>query len=490
MDDREMDQADTEPAQRSARVNRRELLAVGAVGAAALYLGIDRKSSSGRRTYRGRAIVVGAGLAGLSAAWELERRGWQVVVLEARQRVGGRCHTLRGFAGGQVAEAGGEYIDTTHVLMRRFAARFGLRLDDVRHSEDRYEDAAYAGGRLQAFGRFAGRESRAEIERFYAEAWRLARRLDPADPAAAGAAHDRRTVAEFIDRLGIAGRPRQVLDREIRDDYAIEPEKLSLLFFLVETRVTWNTPDSGVEAFRIDGGNDRLARGFASRLARAPYLGARVTAVRSTANGVVVSAGGEELHGDQVVLAAALPGLRGVRFEPALPAAVAAAIEELQYGPITKAPLQYARRFWHRRGWSGETFADLPVSTTWEATDRQPGRRGILMTYASGDAGLAAASLPEPERTEATAAELNRIYPGSAALLGRTASIPWSNSPLEGGAYSAFAPGQVSDFWTALRRPHGRIHLAGEHTATFCGYMEGALESGLRTARRIDAGEG
>jgi monoamine oxidase len=469
------------------RISRREVLTVGAVGAAALYLGLDKKVISSRRAHRGRVIVVGAGLAGLSAAWELERRGWQTTVLEARQRIGGRCHTLRGFAGGQVAEAGGEYVDTTHRLMRHFAERFGLRLDDVRGSQAGYEDAVYVGGGIQALGQFAGGEDWDELERFYAQAWRLARPLDVADPAAAGAAYDRRTVAEFIDEVGVAGRARELLDREIRDDYAIEPEKLSLLFFLTETKVSWNTPEAGVEAFRVHGGNDLIARGFAGRLARPPYLGALVTEVRSTASGVVVTAGGEEVEGDHVVLAAALPGLRGVRFEPPLPATVAAAIRELQYGPITKTPLQYAQRFWHRGGWSGETLTDLPVSTTWEATDRQPGRRGVLMTYASGDAGLAAAGLPGPDRVAATAAQLNRIYPGSAALLGRTASIPWSDSPLNGGAYSAFAPGQVTDFWTALRRPHGRIHLAGEHTANFCGYMEGALESGLRAARRIDA---
>lgn len=209
-----------------------------------------------------------------------------------------------------------------------------------------------------------------------------------------------------------------------------------------------------------------------------------------TSKGVRVRAGGSDFHGHHVVLAAALPGLRGVSFQPALPDAVATAIDELQYGPVTKTPLQYGRRFWHRRGLSGDTFTDLRVSTTWEAADRQRGRPGILMTYSSGDAGLAAARIAEPGRIEATAGQLNRIYPGSGALLGRRVSVAWSNTPLNGGAYSACAPGQVADFWTALRRSYGRIHLAGEHTATLCGYMEGALRSGLRAARPIDAARG
>ncbi len=482
-------ESNPEPAARPTRVSRRELLAAGAVAAGGIYFGLGSRTRGGSPSHRGRVIVVGAGLAGLSAAWELERRGWEVVVLEARHRIGGRCRTLRGFAGGQVAEAGGEYIDTTHREMRRFARSFGLRLDDVRGSESRYDDVAYIRGRYRNYAQYAGGGVWSEIDRFYERAWRLSRGLDPADPAAAGGRHDRRSVADFIDQLGIRGRAREVLDREIRDDYAIEPAKLSLLFLLIETKATWNTPDSGEEAFRVHGGNDRIAHGFANRLRREPHLGARVTGVRVRSNGVQVTAGGEEIHGDQVILAAPLPGLRKVRFEPALPDAVAGAIREVQYGPITKTPLQYDRRFWHRRGFSGDTSTDLPLSTTWEATDRQRGRRGILMAYASGNAALAAARIPEARRIDATAGQLNRIYLGSAALLGRGASVAWSNSPLNGGAYSAFAPGQVTDFWTALRRPYGRIHLAGEHTATLSGYMEGALRSGLRAARQIDAAE-
>lgn len=470
-------------------LSRREVLAVGAAAAVSLYLGTGRDGPTGARARRGRAIVVGAGLAGLSAAWELERRGWDVTVLEARDRLGGRVRTLRGFAGGQVAEGGGEFIDTTHRLMLRFARRFGLPLEDVRRGGGRYEDVAYVDGRLEPLVRLYDREYSRSADLLYAAARRLGRPLDPADPAAAGARHDRRSVAGLMDELGIDGDARMLIDRDIRDDYAIEPERLSLLFFLIENKVTWGTPASGVEAFRIAGGNDRLAGAFARRLRRAPHLGAPVTSVRRRGSGVRVRARGEAVEGDVVVLAAALAGLRGVRFDPPLPAAVAGAIRELQYGPVAKTALQYRRRFWRRRGFSGDTLTDLPFSASWDATGRQRGRRGVLLTYASGEAGFAAAGLAEPALTDSTAAQLERVYPGSHRLLDSGAVVPWANGPLDRGAYSAYAPGQVTDFWTALRRPHGRIHLAGEHTATQVGYMEGAVESGLRAARRIDEGE-
>ena len=152
------------------RTSRRELLVVGAVGATAIYLGLKRKDVTRGNSYRGRVIVVGAGLAGLSAAWELERRGWDVVVLDARQRIGGRCHTLRNFAGGQIAEAGGEFIDTTHREMRRFAAHFGLRLEDLRQGAERYEDLAYVGGKRQTLEQFYGGKTEREIEGFYEQA--------------------------------------------------------------------------------------------------------------------------------------------------------------------------------------------------------------------------------------------------------------------------------------------------------------------------------
>jgi monoamine oxidase len=185
------------------------------------------------------------------------------------------------------------------------------------------------------------------------------------------------------------------------------------------------------------------------------------------------------------VLATPLPPLRRVSFSPPLPAPLDRAVAELQYGVGTKTVLQYERRFWLAAGFSGATETDLDVFGTWDATEAQHGRSGILMAYTMGAGGRRFTALPDAARIRAAADQLETIYPGSRALLRSTATVAWANEPYTGGTYTAFAPGQMTRFWRALRRPYGRIHLAGEHTSAYSGYMEGAVRSGQRVAAAI-----
>jgi monoamine oxidase len=187
------------------------------------------------------------------------------------------------------------------------------------------------------------------------------------------------------------------------------------------------------------------------------------------------------------VLAAPLPALRDIEFEPALPEALAGAIAEMQYARIVKTQVQYEDRFWRREGWSGDLFTDRPMGNTWEATDRQRGRRGILLAYAAGrthDRLLAAATGRE---TEYLVDELDRFYPGSGRFALDGAAFDWAADPYAGGCWMQAAPGQVVPYWRALREPVGRIVLAGEHTSTMPGYMEGALRSGIAAAEAIES---
>ena len=156
------------------------------------------------------------------------------------------------------------------------------------------------------------------------------------------------------------------------------------------------------------------------------------------------------------------------------------AIDELGYGTITKTAIQYAERQWP----AGYATTEGRLAAVYEPTIDQPGRAGVLMAYAGGDGGRTLAEKPEPERMRAdraTCREVHRIVAQATGGFSRA----WSAEPRYGGSYAVYRPGQVTAFWEVLRRPHGRIWLAGEHIATWTGYLEGAVESGERVAGDI-----
>lgn len=437
------------------RLTRRQAL----VAATAAGLAAGPGTSAGRRGRRRRVVIVGAGIAGLAAATAAQTAGWEVVVLEAADRVGGRILTLRGFAGGQVAEAGGEYLDGGHHVMRGYAQRLGLRLDDLYAAGSDHPGCLYLDGRR-----------RADPEPYDRAERRLAAAL-----AAATAGPDR-PVSDVLDALAPGRAARRYLEHAvIRDDYTVEAGELSARFAARSADASGGSP----ERYRVRGGNDQVPRGLAEALGGRVALSSPVTAVARDAGGVTVTVGDEAIRAEACILAAPLPALRAIAFTPDLPDPLRRAVAELRYGVGAKVALQYADRPWRHQGFNGDTRTDLPISTAWEATDAQAGPHGILLVYTVGAPGRASVALPADDRIAAAAADVARIYPGAAPVAGATMAWPHT--------YAAYAPGQYGAFRAALRRPAGRIVLAGEHVSDVTGYMEGAALSGLRAARLVAA---
>jgi monoamine oxidase len=476
--------------------SRREFLgaavAVGAGLAVRPLRVLDRPDAATPR----RVVVVGAGLAGLTAALDLRGAGWDVVVLEARDRVGGRVLTARdSFGGGQIAELGGESIDDNHHAIRALVAEYGLRTAARPPGRDERATIFRRGRRRTAAQYVSQRGGKVleDYDRYYESIDRLGENVDdPSRPEATPHAtrFDRRSLADHLDALDLVPEARWVVEREETAEYAIDPRHLSLLFVMQQAAVVADVPDSAAETMRIAEGNDALPHAMAVALGDAVRLGAPVTRIDRSAGSVSVHTRDTSFTGAHVVLAVPPPVARRIEFRPGLPAAVRSALAAVDLGPAVKVLQQYPERFWRAGGASGVLVTDQPFALGWDATDSVPGPEGILTTFTTGRRGTAFARLDAATRTRLVNRQLVRMFGPVAASPTATATEAWPDERYTRGGYAYFSPGRFLSTWPVLHAAHGRLHFAGEHTETLAGYMESAARSGHRVARRIGAPPG
>ncbi len=438
-------------------------------------------STAARRS----AVVIGAGLAGLVAADELTRSGWTVTVLEARPRPGGRVVTLRGFPEAQRAEGGGEFIDGCHRRLLALCRRFGLMLEDDRGGAA-IDELYYLNQRVIPPDRA---DVKAGLDAIWQAAGELARDVpDPARPEASprAAALDARSIAAWASELAVPDAARAAFDAYVRGEFMADPAQLSLLEWARDAALFADVPDLEVEAYRIAGGNDRLIDALAGPLADVRY-GAVVTSldVHDSHVSLQFQARGaaHRLAAGYAVAALPLGPLRALAINPPL------ILPAVQYGTATKVILRYRERFWRSRRCNPEARG-LRLAGVWEATSQQPGHGGLLTVLFSGSLDAAVAASSDEARVATAVDAIEALYPGARAHFDVGKALAWSAEPFSQGAYAAFAPGQMLPGRAALRRPHGRLHFAGEHTAAeFQGYLEGAVESGQRAARELNEAE-
>jgi monoamine oxidase len=448
-----------------------------------------------------RVVVVGAGMAGLAAADRLAALGVDVLVVEAADRVGGRARTRRRhFADGQHAEGGAEFVGANHREVLALATRFGLPLDEVaadsaqvagRRGLDLGLDDVLidAGGRAIPFAALdketSGRLSR-ELSGWRERLDELAASLDPDDPPSTPGAHlmDLRSAADLVAELPLSGISRLVIGRRLRTEFMAPPGRISLLHLAWMHQLENDADDAvgrdrrrGIEAWRVHGGTDLLATTLAAGLGQRVLLESRVVSVGSGVDGAVVTLQtGEALAADVVVITVPLPVLARIDLEPALPPG----LFDVSYGRGGKVSRQYDRRLWRDNGSCGSVLSDRAYGELWETNGEHPSPRGVLTALLSSDDGAALLSLPDV--AVHVGREVERIFPGAHGFAGACVTTDWSNDPLALGTYAAFEPGQLTRVWPLLRRPHGRVLLAGEHTDVFAGFLEGAVRSGHRAA--------
>lgn len=439
---------------------------------------------------RADVVVVGAGMAGLTCALELRGAGLDVVVLEAGHRPGGRVRTVR-IPDGRWVETGGEWIDTAHVHVHQLLARFRLRtIGDAEPWWEREAGWVDQEGMLRpsVYAWTGDERARADFNAFDLALTVVARAMpDPSRPDEHpdAAAIDARSAADLFDELALGPFARFFLARAIEFEYTCQPHEISVLFLAqqraVELREEGEFGD--VRSQRVDGGLSRLAEAIADELGDAVRFGRPVVRVAPDADGVrVETADGEEAIADHAVLALPFPPLRRVEITPAFEGAFGRGVAELGYGAVTKTFVPASER--PRYAWA---VTDRFLQRVYDATEDQPGTGSVMDAYVGGDGAreLDAAYPDEADRVLAVAKELDQLDPALELDPAGGCSRSWTTHPRFGGSFSVWGPGQVTAFWRVLREPAGRIHLAGEHVATVCGYVEGAVESGRRVAERL-----
>ena len=462
------------------------------------------------RTAPKRIVVIGAGLGGLAAAYELHRVGHDVTVLEARPFPGGRVRTLRdGFADGLYAEAGGQaYYPVPENYAAKYIDEFGLvRLPGAR-------------GGLTTLWHLRGKNLRPQAgspmvwpieltsaehqlglagmrQKYLAPALdELAGLLDPAKPSWSSEAIDRFDKLSFAELLRSRGAsPAAVELLRIADsDYVGEgAEAYSALDMLGQV---YNVRAAGRflrGAFiQIAGGNDMLPRAFADRLGSRVKYNAAATRIQRSETSVTVhfqqSGREDSVTSDFAVCAIPFSVLRSLTVTPSFSPEKTMAIRELSHTSLARTYIQCKQRFWVDQGLSGFASTDLPTTYFWESTAGQPGTRGILQGYVMGPHARAFSRLGATERRTFAMDQAREVFPDLAMHAETVLSISWDEEPYSRGDYAFLRPGDGKRLFPHLATPEGRVHFAGEHTSTWFlhGSMQGALESGIRAARVIN----
>jgi monoamine oxidase len=428
-----------------------------------------------------RVIVAGAGLAGLCCAYELQRAGYDVRVLEAQSRVGGRVLTAREWIPGKMIECGGEFIGSNHRMWRHYARQFGLEL---RPTTDWPQEA----GPVVLEGRVLSQPERqalfADMDRVLQALTALSRNVDADEPWTTpdAAESDRITLAEWLADQHPPELTARALHVVLSAETGVSPERQSLLAMMTQIK------GGGLSAFWTDSethccvqGNDALVAAFVTFLgADRVHLGRPVERINLQPDLVEVrDATGQRWTADHIVVTIPPSVWSKVAFEPALPMRLIP-----QMGVGYKYMCRVPDEIWAPS--SPEAIAESIISETWNGTDRQPGAEAVLSGLSGGAWAQQGCQVYEAKGKEAFREALSVIFPKLGNRLLEDRFMDWAHDPWVMADYSCAAPKEITSIGKTLHDGIGRLQFAGEHTCyKFQGYMEGALDSGVRAARNI-----
>ena len=448
-----------------------------------------------------RILIVGAGPAGLTAAYDLLRAGLDVQVFEASNRAGGRMHTLREpFTDGLYAEAGAQLL-LDPSPGSEFAREFGLEMLPVPFDASLGSLSYLRGQRIEHRPGDAGvlpfdlspEERGLSVTQLHVRYRNgpigrtegLAQLAPPQVPAEQFRQFDEMSLLDLWQSEGASSAAIDVMMNYYVRAYADSPDQINVMQLMRET-ASFIGMQGG---YTVAGGNDGICRALAERLGGRVHFESPVRAVEQNAAGVTLRLDGvggtDSVTGDLAILTPPPPVLRTIDFQPALSDAAAGALRSAIATPVTMTYAQTRSRFWRDQGLNGTAITDLPAATIQDLTNMQSGENGILASMTYSAQAQAMAALSPDERQQRLREALESLYPDSLALEEIGTSYAWGDDPWHRCGHVTYRPGTYIDTVAALREPQGRVYFAGDTMGGVSGYSHTAFASGREVATAI-----
>jgi monoamine oxidase len=471
------------------RWTRRRFLKTSVVGAAMTFIGSRLPSvafAGQNKATAPKIVIVGAGIAGLNAAYTLKKAGIHAEIYEGSSRTGGRIYTVKDvLAPGLVSHLGGSFINTNHTEMLALAKEFNLELRDI-WEDNELLDANYFGAQHYTEKQLADAlqplvarmkldfDSLGEIVNFESGATQL----------------DNTSLAEYLEKIGASGWIRDYLEMICVTEFGLDADQQSCLNLLLtlSTNSEVELFSEHDERYQVKGGAQRITDELARRLDGQIHYYYRLEAIRSKANGLTLTFQGPsavDIEADVVIVTIPFSVLRLVDMKMALPPFKKKAINELGYGTNSKVLAGFNKRIWRELGYYGDVLTDESFQCAWDNSAMQEGQAGGMTFCPGGQAGVNVSRVG----LNPLLFDLEKVFPGiTAEYNGSLAFWHWPSFPLSLGSYSCYKPGQWTSIAGAQIKPVGNLFFAGEHCSMeFYGFMNGGAETGKQVAKTLIA---
>ena len=456
-------------------------------------------------------IVVGAGVAGLVSASLLKKAGHHVNILEGNDRIGGRVYTLRKpFTKDNYLDVGAMRIPKTHKLTYEYINKFNLTVNRFINSSPR--DILYANGIRTTRAKY---NADPDILQFPVEPHEkgktatdlflsavnpfllLYKQGDDQQKKFMRKKFDRYSMENFLrfNPIGPSLSPNAV--RMVKVLLGIEGFS-ELSFIDILTDIVNTVFNEEMEFNEITGGNDLLPRSFIPELEENILLNHKVHRIIQRPQSVTIQTRNqqtgkiESFKSDLVIMTVPYSVFQFIEVYPYRSFSFDKwkAIRELHYVASIKIGIEFKNRFWEKEGLDGaNTISDFPNRYTYtpSRTGEESGSGVLLASYSWEDNAMLWNSLSEDQQITQSLEDLAKIHgPKVFEEYLAGASFSWSQNQFSGGCFTLFKPNQITEFEEIIKKPEGRVHFAGEHTSDFHGWIEGAVESGVRAAFEVN----